>query len=206
MPASCTQRATPAGPRSIATPSASSRSAAPQADDAARLPCLHTRPPAPAMTIAARVDTLMLELRSPPVPTMSITPSRSGNAHVRRLVDHRRHEAGQLVDRLPFHAQRDDEPGDLGRRRRTFEDLGHGGLGLHCVEIGTRGEAGQNRGPSAEVSQRHMRHGLSIADRPTRSSGNQLTAQLCWWGRPRRSPNASCQHRQHFGARADRGT
>ncbi len=42
MPASSMQRATPSGPRSMTTPSSSSRSAEPHADDAARLPCFAT--------------------------------------------------------------------------------------------------------------------------------------------------------------------
>ena len=71
MPASATHRATSSGPQSMRTPSASSTSAAPVDDDAARLPCLHTRPPAPATTSADSVDTLMVWARSPPVPTMS---------------------------------------------------------------------------------------------------------------------------------------
>ncbi len=65
------QRATPAGPSSTVTPSVSRRSAEPQADVADRLPCLATRAPAPAATKAARVETLMLHDRSPPVPQVS---------------------------------------------------------------------------------------------------------------------------------------
>src|ERR1700683_3843049 len=74
MPASATQRATPSGPSSMATPRASSTSAVPTDDDAARLPCLHTGTPQPATMKAARVVTLMLARRSPPVPTSS-TPT-----------------------------------------------------------------------------------------------------------------------------------
>src|SRR6266508_3465928 len=73
--ASRTHDATPSGPRSILTPSASSTSALPQALEAARLPCFATRPPAPAVTSAASVEMLMLFERSPPVPTTSIAPS-----------------------------------------------------------------------------------------------------------------------------------
>ena len=60
-----------AGERSRSTPSTSSRSADPQLDDAARLPCLQTGTPAPATTKLASVETLIVWLRSPPVPTMS---------------------------------------------------------------------------------------------------------------------------------------
>ena len=62
------------------TPSASSTSALPADDDAARLPCLHTRPPAPATTSAASVETLIVWARSPPVPTMSTTAMSGGRS------------------------------------------------------------------------------------------------------------------------------
>src|SRR5206468_7656562 len=74
-PTSRTHWATPSGPRSILTPSASSTSALPHRLDAARLPCFATRPPAPATTSAVMVEMLMLFERSPPVPTTSIAPS-----------------------------------------------------------------------------------------------------------------------------------
>src|SRR5438552_6608718 len=74
-PTSRTHWATPSGPRSILTPSASSTSALPHWLDAARLPCFATRPPAPATTSAVIVEMLMLLERSPPVPTTSIAPS-----------------------------------------------------------------------------------------------------------------------------------
>src|SRR6266550_2131506 len=88
--ASATQQATPSGPRSIRTPSSSSTSALPHALLAARFPCLATRPPAAAVTIALTVEMLKLFERSPPVPTMSIAStgtvtrtatSRSADAH-----------------------------------------------------------------------------------------------------------------------------
>ena len=52
-------------------PSASSTSADPDDDDAARLPCLTTVSPAPAMTRADIVEMFTVCDRSPPVPTMS---------------------------------------------------------------------------------------------------------------------------------------
>src|SRR5436190_12903353 len=64
----------------MTTPRASSTSAEPDADDAARLPCLHTGTPAPATTKAAMVDTFTLWLRSPPVPHVSMA---SGPASTR---------------------------------------------------------------------------------------------------------------------------
>ncbi len=80
MPASLTQRATPSGPISMATPRASSTSAVPTDDEAARLPCLHTGTPEPAVMKAASVVTLMLASRSPPVPTRSTTTPPPGSS------------------------------------------------------------------------------------------------------------------------------
>ena len=54
----------------------------PQADDAARLPCLTTRAPAPATTSAAIVEMLTVWARSPPVPTMS-TRARAPRSRTR---------------------------------------------------------------------------------------------------------------------------
>ena len=55
----------------MTTPSSSSRSAEPHAEDAARLPCLTTRAPVPATTIADMVEMLTVCARSPPVPQVS---------------------------------------------------------------------------------------------------------------------------------------
>ena len=77
IPASVRHRSTPSAPRSIRTPSASSRSADPQCEEAARLPCLATTAPAPAATMAASVEMLKVSERSPPVPHVSTT----GSAH-----------------------------------------------------------------------------------------------------------------------------
>ena len=71
MPASSATAATRSGLRLRLTPSASSTSAEPEEEDAARLPCLTTRTPAAAATIAAIVEMLTVWARSPPVPTMS---------------------------------------------------------------------------------------------------------------------------------------
>ena len=71
MPASCTQRPTCSGERSILTPSEASTSAAPERDDSARLPCLATGTPAPATMKEAQVETLTEPEPSPPVPTTS---------------------------------------------------------------------------------------------------------------------------------------
>ncbi len=71
IPASSATSATRAGVRSRRMPSASSTSAEPDCDEADRLPCLTTRAPAPAATIAAMVEMLTDIDRSPPVPTTS---------------------------------------------------------------------------------------------------------------------------------------
>ena len=72
-PVSATQRATPWGGKSIATPMASRQSAAPHALVTLRLPCLATRPPAEATTKALMVLMLKVPAPSPPVPTTSTT-------------------------------------------------------------------------------------------------------------------------------------
>ncbi len=58
---------------SMTTPSSSSTSAAPQAEEAARLPCLTMGSPADAATIVAMVDTFTVCAPSPPLPTRSVT-------------------------------------------------------------------------------------------------------------------------------------
>ena len=78
------QRATPSGPRSMTTPSSSSTSADPHADDAARLPCLATRTPAPATTSAATVEMLNVCERSPPVPQVSTSGPAAASGCDRR--------------------------------------------------------------------------------------------------------------------------
>ena len=77
MPVSAISRSVAAGGRSMATPRASSTSAAPLAEEAARLPCLAIRAPAAAATIAPIVEMFTVRAPSPPVPTRSVSgPSR----------------------------------------------------------------------------------------------------------------------------------
>jgi hypothetical protein len=71
IPTCSARRATWSGGRSSRMPSASSTSAEPAWLEADRLPCLTTRAPAPAATIAAMVEMFTLIDRSPPVPTTS---------------------------------------------------------------------------------------------------------------------------------------
>ena len=117
------------GPRSMTTPSSSSRSAEPHAEDAARLPCLTTRAPVPATTIADMVEMLTVCARSPPVPQVSTAgPATSiRSARPSMAAD----QAGDLVGRLALGPQRDHEPGDLRRGRLAEHHLLHrpGGVG-----------------------------------------------------------------------------
>ena len=71
MPTCWMHVATCSGVRSRLTPSAASTSALPHFDEAARLPCLATLRPAPAMMNAAVVETLNVCAPSPPVPAVS---------------------------------------------------------------------------------------------------------------------------------------
>src|SRR5579872_700289 len=87
MPACSMHRATPSGARSTLTPSASRTSAEPQRDDAARLPCLATRAPHAAATIAASVEMLNVAMPSPPVPHVSRrSPGTSMGVAIARIV------------------------------------------------------------------------------------------------------------------------
>src|SRR5487761_433234 len=87
MPASSTQRATASGARSTLTPSCSSTSAEPHSDEAARLPCLATRAPQAAATIADSVEILKVARPSPPVPQVSRSaPSISIGVAIARAV------------------------------------------------------------------------------------------------------------------------
>ena len=76
--------ATCSGVRSRLTPRAASTSALPQLDDAARLPCLATFRPAPAMTNAAVVEMLKVWAPSPPVPAVSSSGAFEGHRQWRR--------------------------------------------------------------------------------------------------------------------------
>ena len=103
------------GGRSMATPSASSTSAAPLADDAARLPCLTTGTPAAATTTAAIVEMFTVCAWSPPVPTTST--ARPGHRHPPGVPQHRLGQPGDLRRGLALGPQRDEEPGELGGGR-----------------------------------------------------------------------------------------
>ena len=84
MPISSMHCATSAGERSRLTPAASSRSAAPEALETDRLPCLATLAPAPEATRAEAVEMLKVCTASPPVPTTSTSPRRSTSTFAER--------------------------------------------------------------------------------------------------------------------------
>ena len=86
IPAAATQAATLSGGRSMTTPRASRTSAAPQADDAARLPCLTTGTPAAATTTAAIDEMLTVCAWSPPVPTTSTAGSGTATRRACRSI------------------------------------------------------------------------------------------------------------------------
>ena len=123
MPTSVASSATRAGGWSSRMPSSSSTSAEPDDDDAARLPCLTTVMPAPAMTRADIVEMFTVCERSPPVPTMSsVRPGTSMRTACASIVSARPVSSATVS---PLVLQRDEERGDLGRRRRAAHDLGH---------------------------------------------------------------------------------
>ena len=76
-PIDAIESAIAAGLTERSTPSAESTSEEPDELETERLPCLAMRPPAPATTKVAAVDTLNRLAPSPPVPARSIKPSVS---------------------------------------------------------------------------------------------------------------------------------
>ena len=112
-----------AGDRSTATPSSSSTSAEPQAEDAARLPCLTTRAPAPGDDDRGH--------RRDVHGVRAVTAGAAGVDRRARDVDphghveHRADQAADLVRGLALGPQRDHEAGDLRRGRLAGHHLGH---------------------------------------------------------------------------------
>ena len=115
IPTSSMHRATPAGPRSATTPSASSTSAAPTAEDEARPPCLHTL--APGGGDHQRGDGRHVDgpqpVASGPAGVDHVGARRQRQRH--GVGDHGADEAGHLRDGLALGPQRDGQRGDLGR-------------------------------------------------------------------------------------------
>ena len=176
MPASPATAATRSGVRSRPTPSASSTSAEPQEDDAARLPCLTTRTPAPATTIAAIVEMLTVWARSPPVPTMSTR--RPGHLDPAGVRQHRVGQAAHLLDGLALGPQRDQEPGDLRRAGLAGHDLVHRparasrGQVLPGEQRGEHGRATARRPPPGQWTRARHSARTSPAVRPSSATAS----------------------------------
>ncbi len=171
-------RATPIGPSSIATPSASSTSAEPQRDDAARLPCFTTRAPAPAAISAAIVETFTVPERSPPVPHVSIAPSAT--SHLGAVGTHRAHERGELARGLALRPQRDDEARRLHVGDPAFEDL---------AECRPRLRRAQRRRAASSRARIGVRTSFTARLSPTRDRGRAHRA------RSARAGSATCPRR-----------
>ena len=123
-PTSLRHCSTIAGAAWMLTPSASSTSALPHWLDTDRLPCLAIRMPHAARTIADAVEMLKVPDRSPPVPQVSNT-APGGGVIGDRIRAHGLREADELGRPLAFHAEADEQPGDLRLRRFALHDGGH---------------------------------------------------------------------------------
>jgi hypothetical protein len=78
------------------------------------------------------------------------------------IADHRPHEGGDLLDRLPLHAEPDGERGDLRVGRVAVEDLAQRRGRLCAGQILATHEPPQDGRPPAELSERHVRHRRSV--------------------------------------------
>ena len=76
-----------------------------------------------------------------------------GQHHRGGPVEHRRHQARQLLGGLALHAQGHDEPGDLRGGGVAVEDLGHGRRRLVPAEVLAGGEDAQDSRPAAGVGE-----------------------------------------------------
>ena len=159
-PTSRTHRATPSGPRSITTPSDSSTSTDPHFDEAARPPCLATRAPAAAVTIAAIVETFTVPARSPPVPhvstsgpSTSLRSTRSANSSIVRT------SAASSPAVSPLARRPTAKRGDLGVGRVAGEDRPPWPAAI------------RSSGRSSRRSRRPMTSGHSAAIHPPDATG-----------------------------------
>ena len=134
IPASSRHRSTTSGGAVMLTPSASNRSALPQRLETERLPCLATRTPQ-AATHQRRDRGDVERVRAIAAGPARVEHRRVGARQLRRPVAHRPREADDLGGPLPFHAERDEKPGDLRRLRAPFHDLAHRGSGLVDAEV-----------------------------------------------------------------------
>jgi len=92
----------------------------------------------PAITKAAMVEMLNVEAPSPPEP--HVIDQHPFGLHAPGRSPHGAREAHQLVDRLPFHSQRHQKCGNLGRGRLARENSLHGRLRVRGAEVATLGD------------------------------------------------------------------
>ena len=120
--------------------------------------------------MAAIVLTLMLWLRSPPVPTMSIARSRSSSRqrHQGAGLEHRVEQPGDLLRRLALGPQRDDEPDQLRGGGVAGEDGGHRRPGVRRRQVAPLQQLGEERGPAAQFVD--STHGVRLGGRYERGS------------------------------------
>ena len=111
------------------------------------------------------VDTLIECDRSPPVPTMSIAADRvsseSGTSAAYSSTASSR--AGDLLGRLTFGAQGDDETDQLCRRGVAVKDRAHRCPRLLGGEVDAVEQGGEERGPSAVLFE--MYHAVNLRAR-----------------------------------------
>ena len=126
-------------------PSASSTSADPDFDDAERLPCLTTRAPAPAATIADIVEMLTDMDRSPPVPTTSSSRPGTEIGLAAASIASAMPVTSSTVSPLARSAT--TSPVELDGRRRAGEDLVHGPSRLLGRQVVAGDQRGEDVGP-----------------------------------------------------------
>ena len=114
------------------------------------------------------VDTLMVPLRSPPVPQVSMTRSAipGGHRDPLRGGQHGTDQARHLLDRLALAAQPEHERGDLRRGGVPLEHVGQGGRRLDRGQVVAAGKAAKHPGPATDLLERRLafrRHGGAAA-------------------------------------------
>ena len=153
-------RSTPAASRSILTPSASSTSADPQWLEAARLPCLATGTPAPA--IDDRGDGRDVEGAAAIAAGAHDVDHRDRGVHRVRELEHGARQALDLVDGLALGPQGHQEAADLTRRGVAGHHGPHGFCGLiggqGLVSDEARSIRGQRSGSGSMVRERSRSH------------------------------------------------
>ena len=135
-----------------------------------RSPCLQTRPPAPAITNEASVETLMLWDRSPPVPTMStrLDGSASGRGALKALsiIEFTGSPVGAATV-SPFMRRATMKPAICASVGVPLEDLPHRRAGLGAREVVATRQPAQHRRPAAHLVRTADRHGRQHGRRPS---------------------------------------